>query len=228
MPEARPINPNALAKEIEERLRALEEIRVENVRIIRREFSKRLAKATPKTVIDIALRLVERAHLIPRFVGYELICHHPEALASLGQQELEQLGEGIDSWGDVDPFACYLAGPAWRERQVPDGLILAWARSDNRWWRRAALVSTVALNNKARGGSGDTRRTLKISSVLVADRDDMVVKALSWALRELAKRDREAVTRFLTKYEQKLPARVLREVHHKLTTGLKNPKRRRV
>jgi len=32
---------------------------------------------------------------------------------------------------------------------------------------------------------------------LIADRDDMVVKAMAWALRELAKRDPAAVTRFL-------------------------------
>src|SRR6202035_1489210 len=102
---------------------------------------------------------------------------------------LKQLGRNLDSWAAVDTFACYLAGPAWREHQVPDSLILGWARSANRWWRRTALVCTVALNNQARGGRGDSERTLRICRTLVHDRDDMVVKAMSWALRELAKRD---------------------------------------
>ncbi|HUS10646.1 MAG TPA: DNA alkylation repair protein, partial [Pyrinomonadaceae bacterium] len=64
-----------------------------------------------------------------------------------------------------------------------------WARSKNRWLRRTALVSTVPLNNKARGGRGDSERTLMICEMLLDDRDDMVIKALSWALRELSKRD---------------------------------------
>jgi 3-methyladenine DNA glycosylase AlkD len=98
--------------------------------------------------------------------------------------ELERFGRGIDSWGAVDMFACYLSGPAWREHQVPDKLIHNWARSADRWFRRAALVSTVPLNSKARGGKGDSKRTLAVCASLVADRDDMVVKALSWALRE--------------------------------------------
>ena len=59
--------------------------------------------------------------------------------------------------------------------------------------------------------------------MLVADHDDMVVKALSWALRELIKRDPEAVTQFLNEYDESLAARVKREARNKLRTGLKNP-----
>ena len=159
-------------------------------------------------------------------MAYELVSHHRAALGSLRAEELRRLGRAIDSWGAVDCFGCYLAGPAWRERQVPDALIQRWAASKDRWWRRAALVSTVPLNNKARGGRGDTARTLQICRLLVADRDDMVVKALSWALREAAKRDPKAVQRFVAEHKSILAARVLREVDNKIRTGLKNPKRR--
>ena len=123
-------------------------------------------------------------------------------------------------------FACYLAGPAWRERQVSDKLIHGWAHRKNRWFRRAALVSTVPLNSKARGGRGDAKRTLEVCASMVADRDDMVVKAMSWALRELSKRDPKTVSRFLDEHEGVLAARVVREVRNKLSTGLKNPRLR--
>jgi 3-methyladenine DNA glycosylase AlkD len=59
--------------------------------------------------------------------------------------------------------------------------------------------------------------------MLAADRDDMVVKALSWSLRELAKRDAAAVRAYLKKSGSKLAARVVREVGNKLRTGKKNP-----
>ena len=49
----------------------------------------------------------------------------------------------------------------------------------------------------------------------------MVEKALSWALRELSKRDRPAVEAFMAQMGETLPARVKREVTNKLTTGLK-------
>ncbi len=63
--------------------------------------------------------------------------------------------------------------------------------------------------------------------LLVDDHDDMVVKAMSWALRELIVHDPEAVRGFLTEYEDHLAARVKREVENKLTTELKNPRRKR-
>jgi 3-methyladenine DNA glycosylase AlkD len=83
-------------------------------------------------------------------------------------------------------------------------------------------VCTVPLNIQSRGGAGDTARTLRVCKALVADRDDMVVKALSWALRELSKRDRAAVTAFLDEHRLRLAPRAWREVTSKLTTGLKN------
>jgi 3-methyladenine DNA glycosylase AlkD len=109
---------------------------------------------------------------------------------------------------------------------VPNELIHDWAHSKDRWWRRAALVSTVALNVEARGGTGDVPRTLQVCRLLVGDRDDMVVKASSWALRALVEHDPKAVREFLAEHESILAARVKREVRNKLTTGLKNPRRR--
>lgn len=212
------------AGEISGRLVRLESFTTESIRALRREFSKRLAKSPARFVVDVALVLLDKQTIEHRFVAYELVCHHRAALASLTQKDIRLFGGGIDSWSSVDMFACYLAGPAWREHQVSDKLIHDWTRSRNRWFRRAALVSTVPLNSKARGGGGDAKRTLELCASLAGDRDDMVVKAMSWALRELSKRDADAVRRFLDEHEGELAARVVREVRNKLSTGLKNPR----
>jgi 3-methyladenine DNA glycosylase AlkD len=211
-----------LESEIVSRISSLPVPNTEHVRAVRREFSRQIARYPPEMVVELAGRLVDKSHLL-RFVGYELVLHHKPALQSLNARLLERLGQGLDSWVAVDTFASYLAGPAWRERQVSDKLIHRWARSEDRWWRRAALVSTVPLNNKARGGSGDVSRTLDICKILVTDHDDMVVKAMSWALRELSKRDPTAVRKFINSHQKVLAPRVIREVNNKLVTGLKNP-----
>ncbi|HTF37460.1 MAG TPA: DNA alkylation repair protein, partial [Blastocatellia bacterium] len=151
-------NVEIAAEEISSRLLSLESFTTESIRALRREFSKRLAKSPPRFVVEVALRLLGKHTMEHRFVAYELVCHHRAALASLGEKDIRLFGSGIGSWGSVDMFACYLAGPSWRENQIPDKLIHSWARSRNRWWRRAALVSTVPLNSKARGGRGDTPR----------------------------------------------------------------------
>lgn len=211
-----------LVSEIETALEALPLTNAAGLRSVRRQFSKLIAGASAELVVEIADRLVESRRFEHWFLAYELILNHKPALNSLGPRQVLRLGRGLDSWGAVDTFACYVAGPAWRQKQLSDDLINLWARSKDRWQRRAAVVSTVPLNNKARGGSGDTKRTIAVCQSVASDKDDMVVKALSWALRELSKRDPDAVREFLARHEKVLAPRVLREVRNKLSTGRKS------
>jgi 3-methyladenine DNA glycosylase AlkD len=222
--ETNPAGVSALAQEIDEQLSAMPQAATADLRQLRRGFSKRLRDAAPYVVIELASLLLEVPDMEHRFMAYELIHHHPGALSHLNAWQLEKLGRGMANWAAVDCYAVYLAGPVWRERRVPNSLVHGWAKSIDRWWRRAALVATVPLNSKARGGTGDTYRTLQVCRLLESDRDPMVAKALSWALRELAKRDPRAVRDFLATRRDVLPALVLREVRNKLVTGVQNPK----
>ena len=197
---------------------------VETMRGARKEITKQIKDLKGMEVIELA-KLLIRKHRLPNFVGYELIHFHPGAAKSLNAKILDDLAADLNSWWTVDSFAPYLSGVAWRNGQISDKFIAKWARSKNFWIRRAALVSTIALNNKARGGTGDTARTLAVCDLLVHDREDMIVKAMSWALRELAKRDPVAVEKYIAENEKNLAARVLREVRTKLKTGLKNKRR---
>jgi hypothetical protein len=116
----------------------------------------------------------------------------------------------MDNWATTDAFSVMISGWVWRENQISDSDVLNWLNLENLWWRRAAVVSTVPLNLRARGGKGDVKRTLMICEKIVADRNDMIVKALSWALRELSKSDKPAVKEFMEKYDSKLAGRVRR------------------
>jgi 3-methyladenine DNA glycosylase AlkD len=153
--------------------------------------------------------------------AYELIANHPGGIAALTPATIRRLGRGLADWASVDTFACYLAGPAWREGRLPTSQVHAWLGSPDRWQRRAAVACTVALNVPARGGRGDAARTLAVCRRVVKDRDDMVVKALSWALRSLVAWDPRAVSAFLAEHAETLAGRVKREVGTKLRTGRK-------
>lgn len=190
-------------------------------RVLRQRWSTALKDAPGEKVVAIAIDLVESGFW-GRVTGYELIAHHPAALSALTDASVERLARGLSEWASVDTFACYVAGPAWREGRIPTRQVNAWLRSDDRWLRRTGVVCTVALNVRARGGRGDVARTLAVCKRVVADRDDMVVKALSWALRALVEWDRHAVAAFIKEHDAILAARVKREVATKLRTGRKN------
>ncbi|MEO8114587.1 MAG: DNA alkylation repair protein [Phenylobacterium sp.] len=213
--------PTTLAAELDAELRRGSPATTDAVRAVRKRWSARLKGEPAALVIDLALTLL-RSHG-RRWVAYELVRLHAGAFAA-SPPHVEAFAEGLHSWDSVDAFGRILAGPAWLRGWLDDGLILRWSASPDRWLRRTALVATVALNAKTDGGAGDAARTLAVCRRLIADRDDMVVKAMSWALRELAVRDPGAVEAFLEAYEAGLAARVKREVRHKLATGLKTPR----
>lgn len=187
-----------------------------------REYKRRLASQSAEDVYQIALNLLAKNVTECRQAGYELVAGHKGARTLLTPKRIEALGQGIDNWACVDSFCCTLVGRAWREGRVSDATIMRWSQSLNVWWRRAAVVATVPLNIKSHGGVGDAARTLMVCQPLLDDKEVMVQKAISWALRSLVPWDRESVQAFLTEHSDTVSALVRREVTHKLRTGKKN------
>jgi 3-methyladenine DNA glycosylase AlkD len=219
------ISPTELAEGFSAEQAALNTHNTDSERAIRLKYSNLVHQAPAEYVLSFARQLLFSHG--QRWQAYEIIAEHKGAFQSLGGRELEELGQGMNSWWSVDAFARTLSGPAWQDGLVPDELVVKWAGSPDLWWRRAALVSTVAFNIRSQGGRGDTPRTLAICRLLAADHEDMVVKALSWALRQLVYFDPQAVEGFIQEYEHVLAGRVKREVGNKLRTGLKNPKKKK-
>lgn len=215
------MEPEDFASAFINELESLPELKTAPMRKLRREYSKRLSAKDAYHVLEVAGWILNSGK--HRWIAYELIRDHPGAFHSLDRKSLEALGRGINSWSSVDSFSRTLSGPAWRERIISVDTVRDWAQSADRWWRRAALVSTVALNVRSYGGSGDVSNTLAICEMLIEDHDEMVVKALSWALRELVVHDPIEVDKFISSHDDVLAARVKREVRNKLETGLKNP-----
>ena len=215
-----------LADEVRGDLASLARINTPSVRSLRRRYSTVLADESPKTVLQFVRALLDGAGWAERMVSWEVLAAHERAFGLLNDRLVERMADGLSDWGSVDLFGVTVLGQAWRAGLVTDSKILAWARSHDRWRRRLALVATVPLNSRARGGTGDARRTLRVCRLLLGDSDDMVVKAMSWSLRELAKRDPQVVEAFLRKEKDRLSSRVKREVLNKLRTGVKSPRHR--
>lgn len=171
--------------------------------------------------IALAHRLIEANYHESRQVAYELLALRSALVHALTRKEIEALGKGMDNWASVDTFSVSISGVAWREGRISDSAVHAWTRSRNLWWRRCALVSTVALNLVSRGGHGDPDRTFEVCEALAEDREPMVAKALSWALRSVLQHAPERVREFLDRHGESLPTLVRREVTRKLDTGRK-------
>jgi 3-methyladenine DNA glycosylase AlkD len=205
----------ALAPKLLGEIAALKTRDTPSVRAVRRRWSAQLKSASAADVLDLARAYEAAAGQGGKWVAYELIRFHRGAFAAVGEVQIADFAGRVDSWGGVDGLGTILAGPAWAAGRIPDALVDRWAASPDQWLRRLALVATV-------GGRIEAARTLPLCRRLATDRDDMVEKALSWALRVLSQQDRPAVEAFMGEADAELPARVRREVRHKLETGLKS------
>jgi len=196
-----------------------------SVRSVLRKHASSLKSLSPEDMLHVARSLTDDGDWPEHVVAWESLAKHRTAFALVDDELVEEMADGLSDWPSIDLYGVTIVGPAWNRKQVTDRKIIEWTKSDDRWRRRLALVATVPLNAPGRGGNGDARRTLGICRKLLDDRDDMVVKAMSWALRELAKPNPQEVGDFLERENERLASRVKREVSNKLKTGLKNPRR---
>ena len=126
-----------------------------------------------------------------------------------GKREFQLFASWLDrvtSWADHDGLAHYLLAPMVSADPTRCRDVFLWAKSRNRWRRRAACVALIRGARKKRFFPEIVRLTEK----LLDDEDDMVQKGLGWLLREAAKYDPQRTVPYLVKLRGRAPRLVLR------------------
>ena len=123
----------------------------------------------------------------------------------------------ISSWADHDGLVHYLIAPMVAAKPDRTSRVFRWAKSPDRWHRRAACVALIQ----------GTRRKMffpeikRLSDLLLSDEDDMVQKGLGWLLRETAKADAMRTVPYLMSIREQTPRLVLRTACETLPMGVR-------
>jgi 3-methyladenine DNA glycosylase AlkD len=112
----------------------------------------------------------------------------------------------ISSWADHDALAHDVLAPMMIGKPVRVREVFRWAKSRNRWRRRAACVALIRGTRKKKFFP----EVIRLSEILLADVDDMVQKGLGWLLRETTKYDPKRTVPYLIKIRERAPRLVLR------------------
>lgn len=129
--------------------------------------------------------------------------------AEFGDREFKVFESWLDrisSWADHDGLVHYLISPMVAAKPARTKTVFRWAKSPNRWRRRAACVALIR-GTRAKMFFPEITR---LSNALLTDEDDMVQKGLGWLLRETAKHDARRTVPYLMKIRQRAPRLVLR------------------
>lgn len=175
-------------------------------RAVRRWRKEILANHEVDFLVKIADQLFSGSVLEEKVAAVFLVEGLNNKFGDLEFRMLEAWLARVSSWADHDALVHSLIAPAVvaKPGRVKD--VFRWAKSPDRWHRRAACVALI------RG----TRvkmffpNIVRMSDFLLNDPDDMVQKGLGWLLRETAKFDARKTVPYLMKIRQRAPRLVLR------------------
>jgi 3-methyladenine DNA glycosylase AlkD len=160
-------------------------------REIMRGFRPRLRILSLEERLDLADALFAEGE---GWLGHSAIYVLALSAGELGPEHLERLdrmGDRFTGWSHVDDVCISVLQPLLlAHRAETMALLQRWNRSPNRWKRRASVVAFV----RKVGESGQfTDEALRLCDNLVEDREDLVRKAVGWALKDMMRGDRERV-----------------------------------
>jgi len=92
-----------------------------------------------------------------------------------------------------------------------------WARSHNRWLRRA---SSVTLITPARKGKF-LNEILEIADIFLLDKDDLVQKGYGWMLKAASEANQQEIVDYVIKNKSIMPRTALRYAIEKMPKELK-------
>jgi 3-methyladenine DNA glycosylase AlkD len=175
---------------------------------IRLPVLRRLAKAHRDIPLDQAQLLLRSAYHEDRLLALLILVRRfAGAGDEAGRSEIYELylsqTQFINNWDLVDVSAGRIVGAHLSGKDR--GPLYQLARSPSLWERRIAILATSHFI--ARGEYGDT---LAIAAILLADKEDLIHKAVGWMLREVGKRDMETEETFLRAHYRQMPRTMLR------------------
>jgi 3-methyladenine DNA glycosylase AlkD len=115
-------------------------------------------------------------------------------------------GNHSANWATTDAICGALLGPLLVQQPELCQQMRAWARHRNMWVRRASIVGLIA--RARRGESLDL--VYEIARVLHGDPEDLIQKAVGWALREAGKTNMARLERYLRTAGPAIPRTTLR------------------
>lgn len=187
-----------------------------------KDFYQKFGKLSPSELLELGFLFIQSGYFEMQQLGIELLGSSKKTLILLDESHLNNIIVRLDNWACTDNFGVNVLGKCWQLGVVSRDYILNLSSRPGLWERRLSLVACVPLNQKSSGGRGAPEITLKLCSEHIHDREELIVKALSWILRKLAVFEPGTVMDFIHQHRTDLHPLIVREVLNKINTGKKN------
>ena len=157
-----------------------------------------------------------------RSAAVAVLERHRKQLGTQDADWLISLVRRSACWAHVDWIATKLV-PHTLEA-APDRQLRAWARDDDFWVRRTALLAQL---DALRTGGGDFALFGALAEPMLGEKEFFIRKAIGWVLREVSKRRPDLVRAFVDAHGDRMSGLTRREATKYLSTRRSPPARPR-
>ena len=124
----------------------------------------------------------------------ELLMHRDDLVVAQSLPALRVLIASSHTWALVDPLSTTVIGTLYEHDATIAKTLDAWAKHDDFWVRRAAMLAHL---KGLRRGAGDFTRFSRYADAMLDEREFFIRKAIGWVLRETSKKRPELVADWL-------------------------------
>ena len=123
----------------------------------------------------------------------------------------------VDNWAKCDTFCNHTVGGLLEKHPESVNEVASWAKSENRWLKRAAAVALIVPAKKGMF----LKEAFEISDALLSDQDDIVQKGYGWLLKEASRKHQKEAYNYVMKNRAKMPRTALRYAIERMPKELK-------
>jgi 3-methyladenine DNA glycosylase AlkD len=112
----------------------------------------------------------------------------------------------VNNWAKCDALCNHTVGGLIEKHPESLSEVKSWAKSSNRWLKRAAAVSLIIPAKKGKF----LQEVFEISNMLLSEEGDAVQKGYGWLLKEASRKHQKKVFDYVIKNRKTMPRTALR------------------
>jgi 3-methyladenine DNA glycosylase AlkD len=186
---------------------------------IGKEHYKSIKNKTKADIFDLCEKLWKSGYMEESFIA----CHWSYFLRK--KYELSDfdifekwVDNYVSNWASCDGFCNHTMGAFMELYPEYFPKLKKWAKSDNRWMRRACAVTLIIPAKHGKFLSD----IFEIADLLLLDKDDLVQKGYGWMLKAASQTHQKEIFDYVMKNKSAMPRTALRYAIEKMPKELKD------
>ena len=186
---------------------------------IGKKYFNTIKDKSNKEIFDLCDELWRSGYMEESFIACNWSYYIHNAYEEKDLKVFERwLDDYVSNWASCDTLCNHTVGAFLEMYPAYVSELKKWAKSRNRWKRRASAVSLIIPAKQGKF----LKDICEIADILLSDQDDLVQKGYGWMLKVASQSHQKQVFDYVMKNKKMMPRTALRYAIEKLPKDLRN------